>query len=148
MTQGEKLLGLGVIGVIAFWLYSKSRALASLVFTPGTIRGMQMTGGGIVVDLTIIAQNTSSATLQVDSFAGNVTCDGSIIGNISDFIPVFIPANSQSLVPVTISMNPLDLVNEILRAWNTSSTQKTINISGYANVSGAQLPVALSFKIG
>jgi hypothetical protein len=144
----NKLLLLGALGAGAFWLYSKTRALGDLIFSPGAVTGAAFSGSSPLLNVTILVQNTSGSSLQLNSFAGNVLSNGNLIGNVSNFSPITIPGNSQLLMPVTLLLQPIGIVNDIIQAVQNSHFIQNISIKGQANVNNFQLPVNVNFSVG
>ncbi len=148
MTTSEKVIAFGIVGLAAYWFYSKSKALLGLIFAAGKITGASLTGGAPVIDLSLTVQNTSTSSLVINSFAGNVYANGTLVGNVGNFSPVAIPANSQTALPVTAQLQIIGLANDILKAVDTGTLSQNINIKGSANVNGIQLPVDVTFAAG
>lgn len=148
MRTNQKILLYGGIAAVAFVLFSKARALANLVFSPGTVNNMGFINGTPVADFTILVQNTSSAGLTVNSFAGNVFSNNTLVGNVFNFSPVDIPPNSQVPVNVSIQFKALGIVNDIIRSFQYNNFGQVVSIDGFANVSGLQLPIHLQFAVG
>jgi hypothetical protein len=148
LSSTDKIVLYGGVSLIAFSFFAKARALGNLVFSPGNITGMSMSNATPTIDLTILAQNTSTASVTVNSFAGNVFSNGTLIGNVYNFFPVYIPGNSQTPVSVSIALKPLGIVNDLIRAFQYNNFAQNITVEGFANVSGLQLPVTLNFKVG
>ena len=149
MQKAEKLVILGAVSLAAYWFYSKSRALASMNFLPGTVTNFVMTGGSPVLMFNLIAQNTSTSSLQVNSIAANVYSGDTLIGNISNFTPVVIPGNAQALVPVSAQLQVIGIVDQLLNAFAYKNNSKKVQLRGSANVNGIQLPLdGIEFSIG
>jgi len=138
------LIGAGVLGLY-FW--KQKEAAGHLIFFPGNITGMQFVNSTPVVSLTLQVQNTSNVDLHLNSIAGNVLANGQLIGNVSNFTPVIIARNSQTLLPLTAQLQPLGIVNDIIRSFQTGSFAQDISIQGQANVGGVQVDVLLNFKV-
>lgn len=140
------IVGLALLGV--YVLYSKLRAATNLVFAPGNVTGISIQGATPYIYFTVAIQNTSDTSLTIQSFAGNVSMDGQLIGNVSSFIPVVIAGNSQTMVPVTAQLQGLQIVNQLITAWSTNTIQKKVTIDGKVNGIGFQVPVNLDFVVG
>lgn len=144
----EKVILYAGIAAVAIALALKARALANLVFTPGSVSNMGFQNSIPTADVTVIAQNTSSTGLTVNSFSGNVFSNNYLVGNIFNFTPVTIPGNSQTPVNLSIQFKALGVVTDLIKAFQSNNFSQDITIEGYANVSGLQLPVKLSFLFG
>jgi hypothetical protein len=148
MSNTNKVLLFGAAGLLAWWLYSKARALGDLVFSPGTVTGASMLGSSPLVNASIVVQNTSGSSLQINSFAGNVLSNGTLIGNVSNFSPLLIPGNSQINMPVNLLLQPVGLVNDIIQSIQNANFTQSLSIEGNANVNNFQVPVKVNFSVG
>jgi len=77
-------------GLIAWNIFSRREAAASLNFIPGKIKGISWEGMSPVLTIQMIVQNTSNHSFTILSIAGNVYLikpDGKkyLIGYVSDF---------------------------------------------------------------
>lgn len=96
----------------------------------------------------VIVQNTSSIPLTINSFAGNIIANDTIIGNVYNFSPVAIPANGQSIILVTAQLQVIGLVSDLFNVWQYRNTQQDVKIQGFANAGFIQIPINLKFSIG
>lgn len=147
MRQGEKIaLGAGLL--VAGVYFFKGRALGNLIINPGQISQMYFDGSGPVIVFTLSVANTSSVGLRIDSIAGNIYSNGTLIGNISSFLPVLVAANNQSFIEVSARLRILGLVNDLIRSYTYKNFQQNIKLQGFANVEGIQMPLDLDFTVG
>lgn len=144
-TRGFLFGGLVFLG---FWFVSKAKALATMVFTPGPVTNLGFQNAIPFMTLTVAASNTSGTSLRVNSIAGNVFSDGTLIGSVFSFTPFDIPANSRIEFPVVIQLQPLGLVNELINSFQMGNFTNNLSVNGWANVSGVQLPLILSYTVG
>lgn len=138
------LIGAGV------WLYSNTltKAAGNLIFVPGNILSIGLEGINPTLTAQLIVQNTSNVDFTLNSLAGNVTSDGTLIGNVSNFTTVAIPGNNQTAIPLTITLFPLGIVDNIISAFYGGFQKKELTFSGSVNANGQQVPLTLVFKIG
>lgn len=130
------------IGLSAFLLYSlvsKARAAGSLNFYPDKIADIDVDGFSPVITAFVRVQNTSNQSLVLRSIAGNVYTNGNLIGNISNFQSVQIPANAEALIPLYLRLSWLNVVNDIIKAFQGGSAKATIDVDTTVNIDG--LPV-------
>ena len=99
----------------------------------------------IVINLAVIVQNPTSGSVTLQSLAGYFFINGSQSGNVSDFTPSVIQANSQTLLNLVLSVNDIALVGVIMNYINSGSSSVVVNVQATANVSGVAIPVNLSF---
>lgn len=147
VTTGKILLW-GTIGLGAYIIWSKVRAIGNLIFTPGSVTGANMQGGVPFIYFYVYAQNTASTGVTVDSFAGNIFANGQLIGNVSDFQPVYIAPNSQTVVPVVAQLGLFAIVNDLLASIQAGSFKQNFEVHGYANGVGVQVPINMKFTVG
>lgn len=135
-------------GAAGLYLWNLSKAAGSLVYYPGNITGFSLSGFSPVVTADLIVQNTSNISFTITSLAGNVTTNGTQVGNISNFTPIIIPANSQGAIPLTLTLQPIGAANEIIAIITGGVGSRDIKIDGSINANGIQQPLALSYKVG
>lgn len=138
-------MGLGFVGL---WFIRKSMAINSLTFQPGPINNVSIVGAAPVLSLSLTAFNTSGADLTVNSLAGAVSSNGALIGNVYNFSPVTIPQNSYASVPVNIALSLSQIVSDLVNAYQTRSLTQNIQLQGWANIEGVQVPLDLQFHVG
>jgi hypothetical protein len=135
-------------GAAGLYLWSKGRAATNLLFFPGNITGFSLNGIYPVLYINLLVQNTNNTSFHLNSLAGNVTSNGTQIGNISNFTGVEIPGNSQINVPITLTLQPLTLVNDIIGIITGGSGSRDLKLDAVANVDGVQATFSLSYKLG
>lgn len=133
-------------GAAGLYLWNLKNAAGNLQYYPGKITGFSLSPLMITVEL--VVQNTSNITFTINSLAASVTSDGTHIGNVSDFTPVLVPANSQGAVPLTLVLDPLGLVNDIISIITGGSGSRNIEVKGSVNANGMQQPFTLQYKVG
>jgi hypothetical protein len=147
MAKTSEILLLAGAAAVGYWLYRVSTAAGNLVFSPGTVTNMALDVSPTLT-FTVIAQNTSGTDLILNSIAGNITSNGSLIGNVSNFLQTPIPANSSATIPLTASLQILGIVNDLIKAFQFNNIQQAITLAGFANVNGVQAPINLSLTVG
>lgn len=148
MAKNSNVLLLAGVGVIAWWLYRKASAAGNLVFSPGNVTAMDFVDLNPTITFTIYAQNTSGTDLQLNSLAANITSNGSLIGNVGNFLPQIIPGNSNTPIQLTGSLQILGIVNDVIRAFQYKNIQQQLELVGAVNVNGIQAPLSLKFTVG
>lgn len=145
-----KLSKLLLIGAVILGLYEvyRLKAAGSLVFFPGSVSDIGFEGVSPVITFTLLAQNTSSVPVMVDSLAGNMFANGTLIGNMSSFTPTTVPGNGQAYIPVKASLMVIGIVNDIVKAFTSKNTTQIIDVEGNVNVQGAQIPLSIPLSIG
>jgi LEA14-like dessication related protein len=148
IKRGDRILLWAAAAVGAFVVWSKVRAISNLIFSPGSVTGLEMQGTVPFIYFTVYVQNTAGTGVTVDSFAGNIFANGQLVGNISNFTPVHISANSQTVVPLTAQLGLIGIVNTIIQAFTGSTISQEINVVGYANGVGFQVPINIKLMVG
>ncbi len=93
-------------------------------------------------------QNTSNQAFTLQSMAGNVYANNTLVGNVALFSSVTIPPNKQAIIPMNIDLLLIGLVNNIIDAITNGSVKQNLELEALANVDGFQVPVDLEYKIG
>jgi hypothetical protein len=147
MNRTEILL-LGMVALVGITFLSKANAAGGLIFSPGFVSGITLDGITPIITFTILAQNTSSSGFTLQSLAGNLTCDDYYVGNLSSFVPVPVSGNSQTTIPVQVRLQPLGIVNDIIKSFQTNNFTKKVVFTGFANAGFIRVPLKLEFTIG
>ena len=142
--MGEALLLLG--GAAFLYIFTTSRAAGHLTFYPSNITGMSLDFSPEIY-ATLLVQNTSNSEFTIYSLSANATTDNTLVGNVSNFIPVTIPANSEHELPLTIRLLPLTIVQNFLDALRNHGMNTTFQLEGTVNANGVQIPLSLTYKI-
>lgn len=135
-----------IAGVAGLYLWNLKKAAGNLQYFPGNITGFDLFPPTIYVEL--IVQNTSNISFVISSLSASVLSDSTLIGNVSDFTPVQIPANNQGVLPLRLTLMPVGLANDIISMINGGAGTRTILISGSVNANGTQQAFSLSYKVG
>jgi len=137
-----------VAGIAGLYLWNLRNAASNLTYFPGDITGFSLSGFSPVITADLVVQNTSNVDFTINSLAGNVLSDGTIIGNLSNFTPVRILANSQGVIPLTFTLQTLGVVSEIIAIITGGSGQKNLVLQGSVNANGIQQAIAVPYKVG
>jgi LEA14-like dessication related protein len=146
MSGIEVLIALGVVAGLYF--FNLQRAAGNLVFFPGNITGFSLNGPSPTITAELVVQNTNNISFTIQSVAASVSSNGTLIGNVSNFLPVTVPGNSQAVIPLTLVLQPIALVNNIIGIITGGSGNSQVQIKGSLNADGIQAPISLTYKIG
>ena len=135
-------------GAAGLYLWNFGRAASNLQYFPGNITGFSLNGLYPVLYMDLIVQNTNNISFTINSLAGNVTSQGTIIGNVSDFTAVEIPGNAQATIPITLTLQPLTLVNEIIGILTGGSGKRDLQLDAVVNANGIQKTFSIAYKLG
>jgi len=146
LKSKDILIGAGIF--VAWLVYSQKKAIGLLNYI---ISGVSISFDGItpIMRLSIGVQNVSNESFLLKSFVGNLTANGFVIGNVSSFVPINIPAASQVNYDVYVRMSLIGVVQDIVNLiQQKSGMAQTVKLDGFVNASGIVAPVSLSYKIG
>jgi LEA14-like dessication related protein len=135
-------------GILLYNFITKARGLGTAVFFPDKVESLQWEGATPVFTVSVLVQNTTSLQFVVKSIAGTVYSNGVLVGNVSMFTPVVVPANSQKKISLTVKFALIGIVQNIIDAFQTGNFSQDIVVEGYANVDNYQVPIKLPYKIG
>jgi len=144
--------GLSVLLVLAagagLYFWNLSKAAANLIYFPGNITGFRLDGISPVVYVDLIIQNTNNVSFTINSLAGNVFSDSTVIGNIANFTPVEEAGNSQTSVPLTLVLQPIAIVGDIIAIFTGGVGKRNLQVHGTVNANGIQEGFDLNYNIG
>lgn len=141
------LFVIGLLGVAAM-AYSKAKTIGTLIFYPGQIAGIKWKDGAPFVTVRVAVQNTTSNSLTLNSIAGNIFFQDTLVGNASFFFPQVIPPNSGGYITLDIRMSIIGLVNELVTQITHNNFGGLLTMDGFTNIDGVQFPLDLTFKLG
>jgi hypothetical protein len=140
--KASTLLLWGAIGLAAYYLYQQGAALANLNFLPN---GIGFNGSGFQASL--LVQNTSSSSVQLNSFSGYLVVNGYNVGNISDFTAATILPNAQTQLQFNMVPNLVGAAGALISQMSSSEFAiNSASIQGTANVGGQQVPVTVTLQ--
>ena len=70
------------------------------------------------------------------------------IGNVSDFEAVTVAANSETPIDITIRLQLIGLVSDLMNAILYGNFQQQISLVALANVDNLQVPINFDYTIG
>ena len=142
------LIGGGLL--LAYNMFSRKVAAATLNFLPGQLKRLSTDGATPVLTIGVIIQNTSNQSYQLNSLAGNVYAnnDGNVynVGNVSTFTVQQILPNRQQEIVVDMRLSLTGIVSDLLNSIANGFGQD-IQFKGYANVDGLQIPIVINYKL-
>lgn len=127
------LLIWGIVGLIAYTVYTTTRAIGGLIFLP---RGINFNGGSIQIVMGV--QNPSMLPVPISSFAGNLLLNNNVVGAVSNFTPIVIAPNQETNITLTVSPNVFGIANGVIDAIRngapdtySAELQGTVNVNGF-----------------
>lgn len=121
--------------------------MQTLNFYPGKVKGLNWNGGKPTMTVELLIQNTSNQDYTLNSMAGNLYANGTLVGNLSVFNPVSIKRNSQTILDVQIKMLLIGMLDNIIDAITNGAYKVTLELDSYANVDNLQIPVDITYKV-
>jgi len=98
-----------------------------------------------VITLQVTVQNPTSGSLTFYSLAGYFSINGTQTGNISYFATTIIQPNSQTVIPLQLSVSDLSLASDIVNYLSGGGGALTVSIVATVNVNNVPAPLTLSF---
>lgn len=135
-------------GAAGLYFWNLSKAASNLIYYPGSVTGFRLDGISPIIEVTLIVQNTNNVSFSLNSMAGNVLLNDTVVGNIANFTRVEIPGNSQVPIPITLILQPIALVGDIISIITGGVGKKDLRIHGTVNANGIQAGFDLIYKIG
>lgn len=145
--MGNLLLWIGGGAVALYFLMQKASA-ENLVFYPGAISNLSMTGINPSLTLQLQIQNTSNVDFVIAAIGGNLYANNTLIGNVSSFDSAGIPARSTRSVNLTIQLQTIGVVGDIINAITGGNYKTTLSLVGSVNANNLQLPLTITYQIG
>ncbi len=144
--------GLSVLLVLAgaagLYFWNLSKAATNLIYFPGNITGFRLDGISPVILVDLIIENTNNASFTINSLAGTVMSNDTVIGNITNFSPIEVAGNSQAAIPLTLTLQPIALVGDIISIITGGIGKRDLKVHGTVNANGIQAAFDLNYKIG
>ena len=93
-------------------------------------------------------QNTSSLPVTVNGLAGNLFSNDTLVGNVYMEQPINVPANGRVYQTLQAQFLLIGIVNNLIQSWQYKNFSQLLQLQGFANVSGLQVPISLEMSIG
>jgi hypothetical protein len=129
--------------VVGFYLWSSAGTLNNLQFIP---KGIAVQGSGFSLILGV--QNPTSTAISFGSLAASLNVNGSGVGNVSNFTPTTIAANSETDINLLVLPNAFGLASGIINLadGNEGSGNFSSSLTGTANINGVPVPINVQFS--
>lgn len=143
---------MGGAGALLAWnIYARAQAAYSLNFLPGRIKSLSFNGVRPVLTVEMQVQNTSNHVFNVLSIAGNVYVNSGgkdyLIGDVEDFQPVQIAANSVKVLDIDLVLQITGVVSDMIQTVSSGVTPQTVKLAAFANVDQLQVPLNYQYKL-
>lgn len=147
MRAGNTILATAA-ALIAYNLFSKQKASGTLNFYPTKVTNLGFDGVTPVATLGLAAQNPSNQRFTIRAITGNVSSNGYLIGNISQFVNQVIEPTASSVIYIDIRLSLLSVVNDLITAFQTNNFSQDMIFKGWVNVDGFLQPLEIKYKVG
>lgn len=127
-------------GAALVYLLTRASTINNLNFVP---RGLSFIGSSIRVVIGV--QNPTSASLTLRSVSGSLIVNGNTFGNVSDFQPAILAANSETPVALIFSPSLFGIADTVITALEDGSTAISASLQGIANLDNNALPINVNF---
>jgi hypothetical protein len=146
MNATPLLLGVGAYALIT--LLQKKADATKLVFT---VAGVDASADGItpILNVKLGIENASDSKYLIKSIVGNLSANGSNIGNVATYQEIYINPRSSSYYVLPIRLSLIGIALDIYNYLSGSgSLSQELVFAGSANVDGYIASINLKYKIG
>lgn len=140
------IIVLAIVAVIALYILNKVQTAKQLEFSVGIPRNVRVSGGNILFDLPLNAQNVTQGSVRIKAVDMDVYSAGKFLGKALMTAPTtIVPASTTTLV-VNVQLAIYDVVSALGSVINLLGQGKvSLKLDGLVYAEGVQLPVAQSF---
>lgn len=132
---------------VAFVILSKKTAANLLNFTINSVN-TALNGINLIVTVNVLISNPSNQSFTANNISGVLLINGVAYGSVSNYSPITVAPNSQTIYPVTITTS---IIADGLALYNILSSNNgsglNIGLTGTASVSGVVIPVNVNYKL-
>lgn len=108
---------------------------------------MSMNGMNPVFNINLQVQNPTNQEFDVAAIVGNATLNGQPIGNVAGFTPVSIMPTSQAIVPLTVTVSGLTVIQQVVSIMTgAAGISALVGIVGTVNANGNLLPITVQYQ--
>lgn len=134
--------------VVGYNLFSKKANSGKLNFYPSSVRDLGFQGVTPIATLGLAVQNPTNSSFTIRAITANVTSNGYLIGNLSEFVDQIIPSTAQTVIFLDIRLSLLSVVNDLITAFQTNNFSQGLEMKGTVNVDGFLQAIDLKYKVG
>lgn len=144
MKIGQILLAVGLVGAVVYF-GNLGIGAADVQFVLGSVNIQSPT----TIQITLIVQNVSNATFNINSMSGTVTLNGNVLGNVSAFppAPIVVAANTQVPINVTLNISLLSIPGVVQQLLSGNSQQLNFIVAGNVNLNSLVVPFSVADTI-
>lgn len=140
----------GIIGLTMFILYkvvSKGSTIKDLLLSIVKIN-YTFSGSALILTLMVKVNNTKAENILFNTLKADIFLNDLIIGSANNNFNITIPANNSVLVPVSIELMYLPVINSIISIISGKfKSMATFNLKGSAKVEDINFPVNLKYSL-
>lgn len=134
--------------LVAYNLFTKSQASGTLNFYPTKVSNIGFDGVTPVATIGLAAQNPSNQRFTLRAITGNLSANGYVIGNISQFLQQVIQPTSSSVIYFDVRLSLLSVVSDVIEAFQTNNYSQELRFEGWINVDGFLQKLDIKYKVG
>lgn len=142
------MIGVSLVALAGYALLAKKSAAGSLYFYPSSVRNIRFQGTTPIMTVGLKIQNPTNQKFVIKSFAGNLFANSYLVGNVSSFVTTEVVPNSETILYIEIRLNPLTIVNDIIRALQYGNFRQDLLLRATANVDNYPVPLELKYQVG
>lgn len=142
--NGLLKVALLLVGAYVGYEVLKAAAIKQMGFSLESIAPSQ-TGLTTTITANVRVSNPTAETNTLEAFSGTVTANGQYLGYVQPPGQVTILPNAETIVPVSIALSDISLVNTVLGLLQQGTA--VIILAGTAIVNGLSFPVDLTYQI-
>lgn len=142
-----KILLIGGAALALYYILRKKSAIDNLKFDVVGVRP-SLAGSSPTVNLDIRIRNVSSEAIDVNGISGQLILNNTIIGDVYTQLMQQIPAYSDTVAPVKVSLYNSGILNSVISFIdNISAPAADFLFRGTVDYKGARLPLYLNYKL-
>jgi len=147
MKAGNLLFGSALL-FVGYNLFQEKKNAKYLNFYPSNVENIGFDGLTPTATIGIVAQNPSNSQFVIRAITGNLTSNGYLIGNFSQFLDQIIQPTSSSVIYIDVRLSLLSVVNDLIKAFSTGSFSQQMEFKGTVNVDGFIQTLDINYKVG
>jgi Late embryogenesis abundant protein len=131
---------IAIIAVLGFLGYQALRVLSAVNTVQLVFNGIQPQSA-LSYNLNFLIQNVTNVTANLNAITGAVYVNGTMVGTLTNFTPVAIPATSQVSINVNLQVSVLGALSQAVSLIQSGADDGvTIEVKGNMNVDSLVIP--------
>lgn len=143
----EKLIALGVLGLLAFRAKKKIEAVYEFKYSPAGFPKVLFEGGSVVISLPIRVSNVTNESFQINGFSGRVFMSGQFISDFAVNESVSLGEYGSAVFSIQFTVPLLGAVITLVKAITEGLGNQVIQVRGTAKVRAVYIPVIFDYAL-